>query len=169
MTFLSKNMREIKFRAWLGGANGMEYKVMSGYLGIFYVPGLDPKDSASMSPMNTLYTKSTPTMQFIGLLDRNGKEMYEGDIIRLVNKRSSLHKCKHALCPHGRSDDSPHMAGLGVVGWNKKKAGFAWVKQEYYKDYPEKWQEFAFGIFDWENTASIEVIGNIYQNPELIH
>lgn len=74
-------MREIKFRVWTG--LGMEYNVMAGWLGAFYVQGIDPKDSACMSPYNTIYSKSVPVMQFTGLLDKNGKEIYEGDILYL--------------------------------------------------------------------------------------
>jgi uncharacterized phage protein (TIGR01671 family) len=72
-------MREIKFRAWTGSK--MEYRVVVGQLGAFYVEGIDPKDSACMNPANTKYYKETPIMQNTGLLDKNGREVFEGDVI----------------------------------------------------------------------------------------
>lgn len=72
-------MREIKFRVWTGMA--MEYNVLAGKLGVFYVQGLDPKDTASLSQFNTIYSESTPVMQFTGIKDRKNKEIYEGDIL----------------------------------------------------------------------------------------
>ena len=47
--------REIKFRVWTG--QEMEHRIMVGFLGAFYVQGIDEKDSASMSPFNTKYSR----------------------------------------------------------------------------------------------------------------
>ena len=153
-------MRIIKFRAWDKEENKMMTVDMLRLIGTktYQQIGLI-KDGM----VKTVNIDSVDLMQSTGLKDRNGKEIYEGDIIRLVNKKNSLHHCKFDNCPHEK-DNHPHMSGVGIVGWNDKKIGFAWCKQ---KDYQEG-NNYYIGIFDWEGTSSIEIIGNVYGHPELL-
>jgi uncharacterized phage protein (TIGR01671 family) len=119
--------RPIKFRIWNG--EKMEYNVVSGALGAFYAL-IDKNDTACLSP-TTKYPPDTPLMQYTGLTDKNGKEIYEGDIIHL--KFGELN------------------ANL-VVKWDK------YMGLEYHNG-------------GWTSLVHVgthgEVIGNIFENPEL--
>lgn len=119
-------MREIKFRVWTGIK--MEYNIMAGWLGAFYVEGISETDSASMSYANTIYLKSVPVMQFTGLTDKNGKEIYERDIVKTQFNE------------------------LGTVVW-------------FYKGWAIDLQTSTVNAVLFEKC---DVIGNIYENPELI-
>lgn len=132
-------MRELKFRVW----NGMEmiYDVTVGRFGVFYVNpgdkgnGLDSNDSASLTPFTTKYPDDTPVMQYTGLKDKNGKEIWEGDIVDDGQEQNN-----HTL--RGRHKVSIEDGGMSP-----------------------------FSINGWEGTMSsgdVEVIGNIYENPNLI-
>lgn len=87
---------------------------------------------------NILYPqKEAELMQFTGLLDKNGKEIYEGDIVKF--KRNI-----------GLGTSKPITTGR--VSYNPDYAQF----------------EFAGYIIEPTIRETIEVIGNIYENPELI-
>ena len=72
-------------------------------------------------------------MQFTGLLDKNGKEIYEGDIIKYAGSMSVRTKDEA---------DNP----MKEISWNDRLS--CWNKPA--------------GIISWE------IIGNIYENPELL-
>ena len=83
--------------------------------------------------------------EFTGLKDKYGKEIYEGDIVefQLISK--------------------------GVVNWNPKYCGF-WIDftdSEGKNRYSNFNVTFSDGVLNMCNT--IAVIGNIYENPELLN
>lgn len=117
--------REIKFRAWDG--HTMYFFDLKGLFneGLeFNLSELDPKHLA-------IYTQfpydRMPIMQFSGILGKEGKEVYEGDIVRLPSGVSEV------VFENG--------CFYTPIGKSRYRLG-GWI--------PE-----------------IEVIGNIYQNPEL--
>lgn len=86
-----------------------------------------------------------PVCQFTGLYDKNGKEIYEGDIIR--------------------SFDSDHNEIIHHIAWRETDARFMAVIRPC-----SKWSiDDTCGLHqEWINDFEKEVIGNIYDNPELI-
>lgn len=93
-------------------------------------------DFACSTPMESEYKYDT-WGQFTGLLDREGVEIYEGDIV------------------------SDHV-GVGQVKYSEKHGAF----RVCYGDGLAKW------FFDYilrGERESIEVIGNIHQNQELLN
>ena len=64
-------MREIKFRAWIAKDNEMQYGVSLNSLGQHAQQGED-----------------AIIMQYTGLKDKNGKEIYEGDILEWTEDRN---------------------------------------------------------------------------------
>ena len=78
-------------------------------------------------------------MQFTGLLDKNGKEIYEGDIVKLRNRN-----CK--------------------VYW--ADCGFALIREK--DNQVWEWNGNLKGYCDGLWGGPPEIIGNVYENPELL-
>jgi len=82
-------------------------------------------------------------MQFTGLKDKNGKEIFEGDIVRYILGKNTFTE---------------------VITYNKDLAGFGFLSISIDDDYV-----FTLGeLIENLDLSSIEVIGNIYENPELL-
>lgn len=131
-------MRELKFRVWNGMQ--MEYDITVGKFGVFYVnpmngDGLDPDDTASLTSCNTKYPEDVIVMQYTGLKDKNGKEIYEGDILE-------GYKCAY-----------PVTFKNGAFMWNDDFLGYT-IEADY---------EAHYWITD-DGCNMLEVVGNIYEN-----
>jgi len=108
-------MLEIKFRAW---------------------------DGRNIRTDFYLDSKEMIVMQFTGFIDRHGKEIYEGDIVRCYDGAGEISE-----------DDSD--TGIGYIEWLDDHGFWNISKIEN-------------GLGDILQNGYIEIIGNIYENPNLL-
>lgn len=137
-------MREIKFRAWDRVQKKMFQNVSTGTV-MVWGGGIDAASS-----------KDCDFMQFTELKDKNGKEIYEGDILMYRNNMS----VKNPGVPF----DSYHKVCFGEYDFGEyedQEDGYGWYKQDIdVENYGSSLTPISSDMY--------EVIGNIYENPELL-
>ncbi|MEC1863158.1 YopX family protein [Bacillus licheniformis] len=144
-------MREIKFRAWDENSQEMIYEIGITPEGIPYsIP-----DNAEASDQFNYYP-SCHKMQYTGLKDNTDREIYEGDIIH----------CVHWFFDGNEIEE--HFTAS--VGFRDGSFTLENINSRYYSDYT--FEENGKGIC-WIGDINYceedyEIIGNIYQNPELL-
>lgn len=128
----------IKFRAWDKKTKTM-YEVKSI---VFTLQSMLCVNKKAVYPERTLYLDDDDTilMQYTGLKDKNGVEIFEGDVIVAMSQ------------------------GVKAIGEVKRRIDGYWLM------YPS-WQHGEFWhIVENVDTGEtgVEVIGNIYENHELL-
>ena len=123
-------MREIKFRVWLGDRMDIVDSLYIDELGV-NTKGING------APCYRNYTNSI-LMQYTGLKDRIGTEIYEGDIVKIW----------------GRGFTNKLGSGNAIVVFDEAQFAF-YINEQYYHIWGDSCEMY-------------EVIGNIYENPELL-
>lgn len=129
--------REIKFRAWHKDLKKM-FKI--GQITLEEGTWNFESNDRGFIGMSIPYQPSFVLMQYTGLHDKNGKEIYDGDIVYCQTKYG---KAKAII---------KFIDGKFVAYWNSALT------------HPENGHHIAC----YEINKRFEVIGNIYDNPELL-
>lgn len=136
------------------------------------------EDSIWFNKTDDLFSMSQPfirfnradvvLMQFTGLKDKNGKEIYEGDVIQECNIGDKIWEefKKTAIVektPTGKVyyDEEGCLFNVerireGIVNFSDGSG-----KSKLFLDHHD-------GLYMWRKDGRIEIIGNIYENPELL-
>jgi len=134
-------MRELKFKAW--------DNILKSYIPIEYIGISGNGNYFNNSLENCISTTDNWIVeQFTGLKDKNGKDVYEGDILEFKNDlvRHNLHKVFRVdggLVINSHSDDICKDSIVFYEACADMQTS-QWIRQ-------------------------CEIIGNIHQNPELIN
>lgn len=130
--------REIKFREWVG------YEMCLS-------PGHEPGDTQVTMFNEELNDSSRIFMQFTGILDKNGKDIYEGDIMQFTDKWEWF-KSSYVM----------------FADTEKRKK----LQAEYDAEKLETRTVEIPDFYEWGLSGEIqqywEVVGNIHENSELL-
>ncbi|WP_345912106.1 YopX family protein [Bacillus altitudinis] len=122
-------MREIKFRAFEEHSKRMFYNVQSGIY-------MDPDEIESFDEI--LGLARYKVMQFTGLKDKNGDEIYEGDFVKIISSY------------YGQEI-------IATVRYENSLASFVF----------ETGEDQGYSRID-ASFKDIKVVGNIYEDPDLL-
>ena len=145
-------MKDIKFRAWDGHNNIMKY---------YTLEELTDQDKFSY---DTEYEaiqsgyKNWKWTQCTGLKGKNGEDIYKGDIVSM-----------HQFLFEGVEVEKMIS---GVIGWMEYGLTLKQIRNEYvqeYCGYDAGEGEIYLNSFYGLHEDTFEIIGNIYENPELIN
>lgn len=144
-------MRTIKFKgqkpsngAWVYGCLVYSNEIEAA---IYFQTG---NDSAKV--MDLVYVDPDTVCQFTGFLDKNGKEIYEGDVLRSDEY------------PYSCIGDNRRDNYFGVIEWNENEAAFYIVT---IKNPKSSVKGISDGISDYLSKSALqdfEVVGNIHDD-----
>lgn len=133
-------MREIKFRAWSNQLNKMTYPDEKGWFNICFLGSNNLTQHCQLGSLLEMNGKEVEVMQYTGLKDKNEKEIYEGDI------------CKTDL-------SRPYL----IVEF--RNGYFMYQCHDEGQNY---YDCMVHSDFVGDKDKYAEVIGNIYENPQLL-
>lgn len=135
--------RKIKFRAWDEIVNQFrdDNTIHLSSSGMFFILKSDGFGNSAVEFLDNIIIQF-----FTGLTDKHGKELYEGDIVKTPAKTISVVEFDKGLFGLNHDYGTENKSMLGSWG---SECNLRCLYDGYHRD--------------------IEIIGNIYENPELIN
>jgi len=149
-------MREIKFRAWDDTEGILSNVDTISFIGggtHVYMPGVGEGWAHVNKEFEGKLKKTITLEQFTGLIDKNGKEIYEGDIV--------------SFSEYDHRGVAQFARGVFGVNWDySKNTDPEWKDGNLYGGWGHlhNLRDFADDIL-----KEIIVIGNIHETPELVN
>jgi uncharacterized phage protein (TIGR01671 family) len=155
--------REIKFRVWNKEKKCWYEPIYEAYKGNLFDLHLGLSGDINERAFDehgherltheSVFPDRYELMQYTGLKDKNGKEIYEGDIL------------KDELC-HFKEDM------IREIAWDDYNCQYALRRKHIteHSDFEPRKDGYVYSIMPHKTDFEIgmEVIGNIYENPELL-
>ena len=142
--------REIKFRIYDTDEKEMFYQEDIDYIDINNEIVYINQDGGGYDYLIDFVYGDGKLMQYTGLKDKNEKEIYEGDIVKLIPLNSE------------------RLKELGRKWYEHLKVEWGTYSDGEYVTNVETWMIGINPLSEELLDETVEVIGNIYENPELL-
>lgn len=152
-------MRESKFRAWVKYQKEMKDVLQIDFLNKKVYTEADKKNK----PFGYFYFQDCELMEYAGRKDKNGKEIFEGDIIKLHQFLFDGNEYEKELIGVIAYDEDMTSFGLTNVLNTDLSAYCGYEESDDFKEW-----FFPLCLFVGLHEESFEIIGNKHDNPKLL-
>jgi len=150
------NIMEIKFRIYDCENEEMIYGVGITPESDTYIPYRMTGSGERFEDFN--YYPESVLMQFLGLKDRNNKDIYDGDLVRITNTNRFFNENINCISKVKVIEGHPYVWLDPVIIGEKKHYGARLLMKgeaKHLRDHVVA-------------TSDVEIIGNFFENPELL-
>lgn len=144
-------MRELKFRAW-----NTEAKIMIDLQKVTPLAlAINPAIVGARTGVYVPDDDRIIVMQFTGLRDKNGREIFEGDVVKWGHNVNTI-GAGMGVCFDGGFEEGTGKVEITPLGIFFGDTKALWDMDGYLENSLD------------ENIGELEIAGNIYDNPELV-